>query len=355
MTLFGAGDADDVQIVGGGFDRVLQVRGRSVTGPTIQFVHYPLAFALLNATVRNGVLNRDPFEFDPNEQLVGGGIKITGGKSLLYNVVVKDNFVESLPAIENSEAGGVFVDVRLGSNSTLRPYLSSAHLERFSIVDNATTEAGGGYSMFAGGLYVTGAGEYEISDSVTLVNGVIAGNYSRAGGGAMLFGGVSASFLSIVDNSAGPLAPPGFTQWAGGLSLGGQNNTLRNVLIAGNRAGTENSDCEVVGTGSSIVSLGYNLIGTSGAGCVISGDIVTNLLNVDPQLGPRVVSAGMPIHAPAAASPAINAIPLGLCGDAGSFAVSTDARGARRPGDANAFCDIGAVETESPLFADGFE
>jgi hypothetical protein len=355
MTLFGIGDADDTQIVGGGFDRVLQVRGRNVNGPMYQYIHYPLAFALLNATVRGGVLNRDPTEFDPNAQLTGGGIKITGGKSLLYNVVVRDNYVESLPAEENSEAGGVFVDVRLGSNSTLRPYQSSAWIERFAIVDNATTDAGGGYSKFAGGLYVSGAGEYEISDSVTLTNGTIAGNYSRAGGGAMLFGGVDASFLSIVDNSAGPLAPPGFTQWAGGLTLGGQNNTLRNVLIAGNHAGTDDSDCEVGGTGSSIVSLGYNLIATSGAGCIISGDIASNLLNVDPLLGARATVAGMPIHAPATDGPAVDAIPRSACGDGGSFGVALDARGARRPGAGSNLCDIGAVEVDLPLFADGFE
>jgi hypothetical protein len=356
MTLFGVGDPDQTRIVGGGFDRVMEVRGRNVTGPTFQFVHYPLSFALLNATIRGGVLNRDPFEFDPNAQLLGGGIKITGGKSLLYNVVVSDNYVESLPAIENSEAGGVFVDVRLGSNSTLRPYLASAQLERFAIVDNATTtDQGGGYSKFAGGIFANSAGEFEVSDGISMINGLIAGNSSRAGGGAMLFGAVVASFVSIVDNSSGPLAPAGFTQWAGGLSLGGQNNALRNMLIAGNRAGTEASDCEVVGTGSSLVSLGYNLIATSGAGCVISADVGSNLLNIDPLLGPRGLSSGMPIQLPGPTGPAVNAVPPAQCTDARGFGVVADARGVRRPNGLSTSCDIGAAEIEFPLFADGFE
>ncbi len=355
MTLFGAGDADDTQIVGGGFDRVLEVRARNVSGPTYVDIHYPLAFALLNATVRGGVLNRDPFEFDPNARLLGGGIKITGGKTLLHNVVVKDSYVESLPAIEDSIAGGVFVDTRLGTNATDRPYLSSARFERFAIVDNATSDQGGGYSKYAGGLYVTSAGGYEIADGVTLINGLIAGNYSRAAGGAMIYGAVQASFLSVVDNAAGPLAPPGYTQYAGGLTLGGQNNAFNNVLLADNVAGTEPSDCELIGTGSSLVSLGYNLIRTSGAGCLISGDIATNLLNVDPQLGARTVTLGMPNHAPADDGPAVNAIPGSRCVDAGGFGVAVDGRGIARPSAGDAACDIGAVEVELPLFADGFE
>ena len=357
MTLMGMGDADDTRIVGGGFDRVLEIRGRSSTGPTLVYVNYPLAFALFNATLSNGELTEDPFVQDPNASLEGGGIRVTGGKTLFYNVVVKDNFVESLPPSEDSVGGGVHVDARSTSNgSPTIPYAASSQFERFAIIDNATSVSGGGYGKRAGGLFAIGSSPWDISDGITLNNGTIAGNVSRDSGGAMLFDIFDASFLSIVDNAGGPLAPPGFTQYAGGVYIGGQTNRVRNVLIAGNTAGSEDSDCEVNEFSSSLVSLGHNLIGTAGAGCLISGDTATNLLNVDPQLGGRLTLSGMPYHAPASASAAVDAIPPAACVDAAGFRVSVDALGSSRRANGNPPCDIGAVEVaELPIFKDGFD
>ncbi|HQV49645.1 MAG: hypothetical protein IT476_10970, partial [Rhodanobacteraceae bacterium] len=164
------------------------------------------------------------------------------------------------------------------------------------------------------------------------------------------------SFVSIVGNSSGPLNPPGFTQYAGGLTAGGQDNFVRNLLIAGNLAGIEPSDCETSEFNSSLVSLGHNLIESPGDSCAISGDTSTNLLNVDPELGPRQVSAGMPFHSPGPTSPAVDAIPVPVCDDVGGFAVQLDATGAARRSEANPACDIGAVEAvELPIFVDGFD
>lgn len=354
VTLYGAGPAT-TRIVGSSFDRVIEVRGRSVQGPSLDYVHHPLSFALLNATIEGGNLSRDPFQQDPNAPLAGGGIKITGGKSLLYDVVVRDNYVESLPAEDDSVAGGVWIDVALGSNATDRPYLASARLERFAIVDNATGDAGGGYGKFAGGLRGYGGGDFEISDGLTLTNGLIAGNHSRSAGGAMLFGIVAASFLTIVDNTSGPLAPSGFTQYAGGLTYGSQTNVMSHLLIAGNTADGVASDCEAIGTGSSLVSLGFNLIETAGSGCIISGDVASNQLGVDPLLGPRIETSGMPAYVPTSDSPAIDAAPPGRCDDARGFGLTEDARGLRRAAAGDTSCDIGAIEAERPLFSDGFE
>src|SRR5690606_10289524 len=115
------------------------------------------------------------------------------------------------------------------------------------------------------------------------------------------------------------LSPPGSTQYAGGLTLGGQSNIMRNLLLADNLAGTEPSDCETYEFDSSLVSLGYNLIKSPGDSCAISGDTASNLLNVDPQAGPRILMAGMPLHVPGANGPAVDAIPLSACDDAGGF------------------------------------
>lgn len=354
ITLYGAG-AGQTRIVGGGFDRVMEVRGRSATGPQPVYVHYPLSFALVGATVEGGVLNSDPFQQDPNSVLLGGGIKITGGKSLLFDVVVRDNYVESLPAEEDSNAGGVSVDTAQRSNVADRPYRSSAHFERFAIIDNATSDEGGGYSKYAGGLFAVGGGESEISDGITLTNGLIAGNYGRQAGGAYINGRVAASFLTIVDNSSGPLSPPGFTQWAGGITVQGQTNTVRGLLIANNVAGDAASDCEALLPGASFVSLGYNLIRTHGSGCILSGDLSSNLLGVDPMLAPRSEIAGMPAYLPQDASPAIDAVPVAGCDDVRGFGLVEDSRGARRAAVGGDGCDIGAIEIEAPLFSDGFE
>ena len=64
LTLMGAGDADDTRIVSTVADRVLEVRGREGTGPGFDFVHYPLALALFNATLSGGALVVDPFEVE---------------------------------------------------------------------------------------------------------------------------------------------------------------------------------------------------------------------------------------------------------------------------------------------------
>jgi hypothetical protein len=202
-----------------------------------------------------------------------------------------------------------------------------------------------------------GAAPFEISDGISLVYGTIADNQATDGGGAIICQGVAASFLSIVNNTSGPLSPPGFARYAGGLTVQAyQNNRVRNVLIAGNLAGNADSDCEVYSDGgSSLVSLGYNLIASTGASCAISGDTSTNLLNVDPLIGARVYSAGMPVYMPAANGPAAGAIPRSQCADGSGFGVHADVRGVQRPGSGELLCDIGAVENELPLFADGFE
>jgi hypothetical protein len=356
VTLFGMGDADDTQIIGGGFDRVLEVRGRDVVGPQLEFVHNPLAFALLNATVRDGHLTQDPFNFDPNSRLDGGGIQVIGAKSLFYNVVVRDNHAGS--NIEEARGGGVYLDIRANSfNTNDRPYIASVRMERFAVVDNIT-DSTGGQNHFVGGIDATSEQPFNLSDGIVLTNGIIAGNQSRNIGGLQATGTTNISFLSIVGNVSGPLNPPGFTQYPGGLFVGGQSNVVRNVLIAGNVAGAENSDCEVFsgGVGDTLVSLGHNLIATAGSGCVISGDIASNLLNVNPQLQPRTLSSGgMPMYRPQSGSPAIDAVPLNACADIGGYGVAADAVGVPRPGYNNSSCDIGAIESELPLFSDGFE
>lgn len=77
---------------------------------------------------------------------------------------------------------------------------------------------------------------------------------------------------------------------------------------------------------------------------------------MDPQLDARMTHSGIPNYAPAAASPAVDAIPVGACNDAGNFSASLDALGGKRRGAGNTGCDIGAVEMAGlPILAVGFD
>lgn len=355
MTLIGGGEADGTRIVSAVDDRVLEVRGRGLNG--FDYVPYPLSFALLNVTLSGGTLEVDPFDLDPNTNVEGGGLKVTGGRTLFYNVVIKGNAIHANPP-DDAQGGGVHVDTQtVNSGNSALPYATESRFERFAIIDNSVLQAGG-YGAYAGGLWANGATSFdEASDGLTLVNGTIAGNTSgQYAGAATILNAFSASHVSIVGNNSQANSPPPNSQYAGGLTVGGQNNSVRGILLAGNFAGTEPSDCETFEFSSSLVSLGYNLIETTGDSCSISGDTTSNLVNVSAQVGPRQTVAGMPIHSPTPSSPAVDAIPESICDDARGFRVSSDATGAARPSVTGPDCDIGAVEAvEIPIFVDGFD
>ncbi len=343
LTLFGGGDPAATQIVGTGLDRVLGVR--SSGNPPGE--DRALSFALLNATVSGGLLTEDPFAFEPNPTIGGGGIKIYGGKSLLYNVVIRNNEVNLSAGMgSDSYAGGILIQFPTTPQYS-RPYAYSAVLERFAIVDNVSAGAAGGI----GASISTSIP----NDGIVLTNGTIAGNHAVRGGGAFTINS-SLAFVTIVGNTA-DLAP---TNPVEGVAAGftGYSNVLRNSVISGNVAAGIASDCRVSTTqdGANNISLGYNLIGTNEPACVISGVATGNLYNVDPLLGPReTLPSGMPIHRLAANSPAANVIPKAACSDARNFNVTTDVRGVPRTGPGTTFCDMGAVENELPLFNNGFE
>ncbi len=357
VTLMGMGDADDTRIVSTGADRVLEVIGRRTASLNpYTYTVYPVAFALFNATLSGGDLSQEQYgaDLDFLTPIGGGGIRVLGGKTLFYNVVVKDNRVESNPD-KDVMGGGVYVDlVSNYSGSTAPPYSTSSQFERFAIIDNATTATVGGHGKSVGGLYARGPNSYYPDDRIILNNGTIAGNVSRDGGGVVLSNKVDASFLTIVNNIS-----ESHYQRAGGLTVSEQDNHIRNVLVAGNLADGVASDCDADanGFGASLVSLGYNLIQSPGSNCVISGDDTSNLLNVDPQLEAVRSRAGMPYIATAFSSPAVNAIPVEACPDAAGLGVLVDALGgSRRYVESNLACDIGAVEvSELPIFADGFD
>lgn len=343
LTLFGSGDPEATQIVGTGLDRVLEVRGSDTVGQD-----RVLSFALINASISGGLLTQDPFAFEINPVLGGGGIKVYGGKSLFHNVVVRDNEVSLTAGAQNSSGGGVAI--RFPSIPEFnRPYAYGAMLDRFAIIDNTSAAIAGGIDAR------NNLNNATPSDGIVLTNGTISGNHAIGGGGAYLVN-TSMGFVTIARNTAVSSVVNPTSGYAAGFT--GTNNVLRNVLIADNLAAGAASDCRVYTTdlGSNNVSLGYNLIGTIEPACVISGATTGNLYNVDPLLGAReVLPSGMPVHRLAANSPAANVIPRAACSDVRNISVTSDVLGAPRPATGSALCDIGAVEIDLPIFSNGFE
>jgi hypothetical protein len=157
----------------------------------------------------------------------------------------------------------------------------------------------------------------------------VAGNSATSGGGGIFNGGsMNVSNSTISANSNSGHAP----FYHGGGIDNASSLTLRNSILAGNT--------DVGGAPDlfgSLATSGYNLIGTTLGG---SGYTDTDLLNVDPLLGPLQDNGGpTQTMALAAGSPALNA------GDPGQLGVA-DQRGVIRSGGVN----IGAYQASATAF-----
>jgi hypothetical protein len=120
----------------------------------------------------------------------------------------------------------------------------------------------------------------------------------------------------------------------GGLDAGAGSFTLRNTIVAENRALGGSPECH-----GRFTSRGYNLIGDA-AGCTVGEQKGNDLIGRDPRLATLDVGGGSTMHhAPRLGSPAV---------DGGACDLAVDQIGVERPVDGNldgrARCDIGAVE-----------
>ncbi len=354
FTLFGLGNPANTHIVGGGTDRVIEVRGRFEIENSGRYAHRYVSFALFNATVRGGNQGEDRFLVEPdNEPVGGGGVTLVGGHSLFHHVVIRDNelrFVETQPpSIYNAANGaGVNIDVSRGDMDGYR-LVSSARFERFAVIDNIGQFTPDSYCVQGGGFSARGSADNE-SGTVVLVNGTIAGNEAYFSSGLQA-DNVNSTFLTIHDNLVPIALFPANTGPA--VTSGGVRGSMRNAIISGNRLGVSPSDCA-----GNIATLGHVLVGNT-TNCSTNGDSTGNQLNVDPQLSARQTNAlGMVFYRPFQGSPTIDAVTLDRCSDHASFGTSIDAPGSARPLVDVARCDIGAVEGALPsplLFANGFE
>ncbi|HET6632298.1 MAG TPA: choice-of-anchor Q domain-containing protein [Rhodanobacteraceae bacterium] len=231
----------------------------------------------------------------------GGGFFTQGGTTTINDCVFAQNTMSSGTGGGLSNSGAVVV------------------VRDSTFTGNTASSGGGGIFTGYGG-------------SVTVTNSTFSGNSVGYYGSAIRnFKGTAMTldYVTIAGNST--------TYFSGGALDVEQDATISisNSIVAGNTYG----DCRRASTpGSGMTDAGNNFFGDTTCNGVASGD---------PMLGPLSYTGGLtPTMVPVAASPVID---TANC----EAAVATGQRGVARPQGAG--CDIGAVEVEASIFADGFE
>ncbi len=179
-----------------------------------------------------------------------------------------------------------------GNHGGIDAYQAYVFVTNTTIADN---DAGGSY----------GGGVNEGGGHVTLTNVTITGNHANEGGGVKTTGG----------------------------------GTVQNSIIYGNSGDVYGNNCR-----GSLASGGNNLIGSDLPNVCAFQALATDLVNIDPMLGPLQDNGGSTLtRALLIGSPAISAGNPGVPGTGGSTCLTTDQRGVARQ---EAGCDIGAYQSQ---------
>ncbi|WP_257385362.1 choice-of-anchor Q domain-containing protein [Tahibacter caeni] len=307
LALVGAG-ADLSEIRGDRNERVLDV-GAGLPPPAPGSASVRIA----GVTIRNG------------QDSSGGGIRSAIGWPLV---------VEASTLANNSAGFGGGI----AANGPLLLRTSTLH-------GNTTTDAAG---PGGGGLYYAGSATAELR------NVTFNANESLTDGGAARLAGPS--LLNNV-TASGNTSDADFDDSGDGAIAATTVVDLANTLLAANVdfsllvGGAVSPDCS--GGSAQWSSRGYNLIGNTGASCPITAQTGDQFGTAVQPLNPRLLPFGpnggtTETQMPAANSPAVD---RGGSGAAACEAV--DQRGVARP--IGAACDIGAVESDDRIFADGFQ
>jgi hypothetical protein len=187
---------------------------------------------------------------------------------------------------------------------------------------------------FSANTGIVGAGIYNYAGTLTVNNCTFSGNIAVIGGGIFntIGGTVRMNNCTLSGNAA--------NGDGGGIYNDKYNSsvTLLNTIIAGN---TSPSGPDVYGA---VTSQGHNLVGNSTGS---SGWVGSDLLNVNPLLGPLQDNGGPTFTMAPSLSPISAAIDAGDDAVTGApLNLTSDQRG--RPRKSGAHVDIGAVEI-SPI------
>jgi hypothetical protein len=224
-----------------------------------------------------------------------------------------------------------------GSGNGILNYSAGMATVSDSTVSGNTANDGGGIanqngtvtvnnSTIAGNMGGFGDGGIENLGMMAISNSTLFGNAAEGGGGGIGNGGTLTITNSTISGNANSFGGRG-----GGVFNAGALN-VRNTIVAGNS--DTGGAPDLSGT---LTSSGYNLIGNTQGG---SGFDTTDLLNVDPLLGPLQDNGGPAFTmALLPGSPALNA------GDPNQLG-SPDQRGVLRSGGVN----IGAYQASASRF-----
>jgi hypothetical protein len=245
----------------------------------------------------------------------GGGLSNAGVLTVVESKVTGNKNQTGHPALDETFGGGFY------NKGVL-------FIDRSQVTGNSSGSLGSKTGN-GGGIYSDTGSQLTIENSTIAFNQTPA-FFSSQGGGIVLNGATASIDHSTI---AGNLASGKSSAVGGGLAiLGSATLTLRNSILAGNAA-TSSPDISGV-----LTSSGYNLVGNTNGGFGFSG---TDLLNVDPKLGPLANNGG-PTQTMALlpGSPAIDA------GD-NTDAPQWDQRGPGFPRIVNGTIDIGAFEVQA--------
>jgi hypothetical protein len=260
----------------------------------------------------------------PTQYAYGGGVANVGTASIWESTVSGNTATGHSDAPALAFGGGIAnlagATMAIGSSTVSK---NQAH----------ATALSEGSSDYGGGIFNENQGLVVVVNSTVALNTAGPGDFDYStdqGGGIYTDGALTIESSTVASNDA----ECGFLCWGGGIGLGTPSSaTLRNTVVAGNTAGSQPDD--LVGD---MNSLGYNLFGKSSGG---SGYARTDLLDVDPKLGPLQDNGGPTLTmALLPGSPAI---------DSGNNtgAPEWDQRGPGYPRIVNGTIDRGAFEVQN--------
>lgn len=280
-----------------------------------------------------------------------GNLSGGAGSAVLRNLVVANGNANT------SYGGGVFMTG------------TSLELDHVTFSGNTATYGGGGFftqkgtttiddCLFTGNTDPNGTGGgIENSAAKVVISGSTFTGNSAGSGGSAIFTAYAGSTMTITNstfnnNSASyygsairnfsstaltldyvTISGNPDSNYDGALDTEQDATTsVKNSIVAGNTG----NDCNIANA-ANFTDQGNNFFGDSSCGRTGNGNPQLNSLGYTGGLTPTMV--------PQTGSPVLGA--------ASCDTVTTDQRGVTRP--QNGKCDIGAVEVEAPIFANGFE